>query len=124
MIKVLSIFGTRPEAIKMAPLVKELEAREGIESTVCVTAQHRQMLDAVLEVFDIKPEYDLNIMKQGQTLTDITVRALTGLGDIIDEVKPDIMLVHGDTTTAYVGAMAAFYKQVAIGHVEARTSNI
>ncbi|MCL2355406.1 MAG: UDP-N-acetylglucosamine 2-epimerase (non-hydrolyzing) [Oscillospiraceae bacterium] len=119
MIKVLSIFGTRPEAIKMAPLVKELEVREGIESTVCVTAQHRQMLDAVLEVFDIKPEYDLNIMKQGQTLTDIAVKTLTGLGDVIDEVKPDIMLVHGDTSTAYAGAMAAFYKQVAIGHVEA-----
>ena len=119
MIKVLSIFGTRPEAIKMAPLVKELERRDGVQSIVCVTAQHRQMLDTVLDVFNIKPDYDLNIMKQGQTLTDITVRALTGICNIIDEVKPTIMLVHGDTTTAYAGAMAAFYKQVAIGHVEA-----
>lgn len=119
MIKVMSIFGTRPEAIKMAPLVKELEKREEIESIVCVTAQHRQMLDQVLEVFDIKPDYDLNIMKQGQTLGDITTRALNGLEEVIREVKPDIVLVHGDTTTSFVGALAAFYNQVAIGHVEA-----
>ena len=119
MIKVMSIFGTRPEAIKMAPLVKELEKREEIESIVCVTAQHREMLDQVLETFKIKPDYDLNIMKQGQTLGDITTRALTGLENVIKECKPDIVLVHGDTTTTFAGALAAFYNQVAIGHVEA-----
>lgn len=119
MIKVISIFGTRPEAIKMAPLVKELEKREEIESIVCVTAQHREMLDQVLETFDIKPDYDLNIMKQGQTLGDITTRALTGLERVIKECKPDIVLVHGDTTTTFAGALAAFYNQVSIGHVEA-----
>ncbi len=118
-IKVMSIFGTRPEAIKMAPLVKELECRKEIESIVCVTAQHREMLDQVLETFDIKPNYDLDIMKQGQTLSDITSRVLTGLENIIKEVKPDIVLVHGDTTTTFAGALAAFYNQVAIGHVEA-----
>lgn len=125
MIKVMSIFGTRPEAIKMAPLVKELEKRENIESIVCVTAQHREMLDQVLETFDIKPDYDLNIMKQGQTLGDVTTRALTGLEEVIKEARPDIVLVHGDTTTTFVGALAAFYNQVAIGHVEAglRTDN-
>ena len=119
MIKVLSIFGTRPEAIKMAPLVKELEKRKEIESLVCVTAQHREMLDQVLETFEIKPDYDLNIMKPGQTLGDITTRALTGLEGVIKECKPDIVLVHGDTTTTFAGALAAFYNQVAIGHVEA-----
>ena len=118
-IKVMSIFGTRPEAIKMAPLVKELEKRNEIESIVYVTAQHRQMLDQVLETFKIKPDYDLNIMKDGQTLGDITTRALTGIEGIIKEVKPDIVLVHGDTTTTFAGALAAFYNQVAIGHVEA-----
>ena len=118
-IKVMSVFGTRPEAIKMAPLVKELESREEIESIVCVTAQHREMLDQVLEIFQIKPNYDLNIMKQGQTLGDITTRALTGLEEVIKESKPDIVLVHGDTTTTFAGALAAFYNQVAIGHVEA-----
>ena len=118
-IKVMSIFGTRPEAIKMAPLVKELEKRKEIESIVCVTAQHREMLDQVLETFKIKPDYDLNIMKQGQTLADITTRALTGLEKVIKEVEPDIVLVHGDTTTTFAGALAAFYNQVAIGHVEA-----
>ena len=125
MIKVMSIFGTRPEAIKMAPLVKELEKRENIESIVCVTAQHREMLDQVLETFAIKPDYDLNIMKQGQTLGDVTTRALTGLEDVIKEARPDIILVHGDTTTTFAGALAAFYNQVAIGHVEAglRTDN-
>ena len=125
MIKVMSIFGTRPEAIKMAPLVKELEKRENIESIVCVTAQHREMLDQVLETFDIKPDYDLNIMKQGQTLGDVTTRALTGLEEVIKEARPDIVLVHGDTTTTFAGALAAFYNQVAIGHVEAglRTDN-
>lgn len=118
-IKVMSIFGTRPEAIKMAPLVKELEKRKEIESIVCVTAQHRQMLDQVLETFNIKPDYDLNIMKQGQSLSEITSRALTGLESVIKDVKPDIVLVHGDTTTTFAGALAAFYNQVAIGHVEA-----
>ena len=119
MIKVMSIFGTRPEAIKMAPLVKELEKRKEIESIVCVTAQHREMLDQVLETFDIHPDYDLNIMKQGQTLADVTTRVLVGLEKVIKECKPDIVLVHGDTTTTFAGALAAFYNQVAIGHVEA-----
>lgn len=125
MIKVMSIFGTRPEAIKMAPLVKELEKRPEIQSIVCVTAQHREMLDQVLETFDITPDYDLNIMKQGQTLSDITTRALLGIGEVIEEAKPDIVLVHGDTTTTFAGGLAAFYHQVAIGHVEAglRTYN-
>ena len=125
MIKVMSIFGTRPEAIKMAPLVKELENREEIESIVCVTAQHREMLDQVLETFKIEPDYDLDIMKQGQTLADVTTRALVGLEEVIKNVKPDIVLVHGDTTTTFAGALAAFYNQVAIGHVEAglRTDN-
>ncbi len=118
-IKVMSIFGTRPEAIKMAPLVKELESREEIESIVCVTAQHREMLDQVLETFNIKPDYDLNIMKQGQTLGDVTTRALNGVEEVIKQSKPDIVLVHGDTTTTFAGALAAFYNQVAIGHVEA-----
>lgn len=118
-IKVMTVFGTRPEAIKMAPLVKELKSREEIECTVCVTAQHRQMLDQVLEVFDIVPEYDLNIMSQGQTLSSITSKALLGLENIIKEVNPNIILVHGDTTTTFAGALAAFYNQVDIGHVEA-----
>ena len=124
-IKVMSIFGTRPEAIKMAPLVKELEKRKEIESIVCVTAQHREMLDQVLETFKIVPDYDLNIMKQGQTLGDITNRALNGIEGVIKDVKPDIVLVHGDTTTTFAGALAAFYNQTAIGHVEAglRTNN-
>lgn len=118
-IKVMSVFGTRPEAIKMAPLVKELEKRKNIESVVCVTAQHRQMLDQVLNTFKIVPDYDLNIMKPGQTLSEITTNALLGLENVIKEVKPDIVLVHGDTTTALAGALAAFYNQVDIGHVEA-----
>ena len=119
MIKVMSIFGTRPEAIKMAPLVKELERREEIESIVCVTAQHRQMLDQVLETFDIKPDYDLNIMKDGQTLGEVTTRALNGLERSIKEVNPNFVLVHGDTTTTFAGSLAAFYNQIDIGHVEA-----
>jgi len=119
MIKVMTVFGTRPEAIKMAPLVKELKTRKEIETIVCVTAQHREMLDQVLNVFDIKPDYDLNIMQQGQTLADVTTRALQGLEKVIKEVQPDIVLVHGDTTTTFAGALAAFYNQVAIGHVEA-----
>ena len=118
-IKVMTIFGTRPEAIKMAPLVKELESRKEIECIVCVTAQHRQMLDQVLEVFEIHPDYDLNIMSPGQTLSDITSKALKGLEEVIKEVKPNIVLVHGDTTTTFAGALAAFYNQVDIGHVEA-----
>ena len=118
-IKVMTIFGTRPEAIKMAPLVKELEKRDEIESIVCVTAQHRQMLDQVLEIFDIKPDYDLNIMKDRQTLMSITTRGLEGLDSVMKEAKPDIALVHGDTTTTFVGSLAAFYNQIAVGHVEA-----
>lgn len=124
-IKVMSIFGTRPEAIKMAPLVKELEKHAETESIVCVTAQHREMLDQVLETFKIKPDYDLNMMKQGQTLMDITIGALSGVDAVIKKAKPDIVLVHGDTTTTFAGGLAAFYNQVAIGHVEAglRTYN-
>lgn len=124
-IKVMSIFGTRPEAIKMAPLVKELEKRAETESIVCVTAQHREMLDQVLETFKIKPDYDLNMMKQGQTLMDITIGALSGVDAVIKTAKPDIVLVHGDTSTTFAGGLAAFYNQVAIGHVEAglRTYN-
>ena len=118
-IKVMSIFGTRPEAIKMAPLVKELEKRPEIESIVCVTAQHREMLDQVLATFQITPDYDLNMMKQGQTLADITTRALNGIDGVLKEAKPDIVLVHGDTSTTFAGALAAFYNQIAIGHVEA-----
>ncbi len=123
--KIITIFGTRPEAIKMAPLVKELERREHIESKVCVTAQHREMLDQVLELFDIKPDFDLNIMKNKQTLTGITNRVLEGLEEVFDIEKPDMILVHGDTTTTFAGALAAFYKQIKVGHVEAglRTFN-
>ena len=119
MIKVMTIFGTRPEAIKMAPLVKELQKRNEIECIVCVTAQHREMLDQVLETFDIKPNYDLDIMKQGQTLGEVTTRALNGLEEVIKNVKPDIVLVHGDTTTTFAGVLAAFYNMTSIGHVEA-----
>lgn len=117
--KIITIFGTRPEAIKMAPLVKELEKREGIESKICVTAQHREMLDQVLELFDIKPDYDLNIMKTKQSLTGITNRILEGLEDIFKEEKPDMILVHGDTTTTFSSALAAYYQQIKVGHVEA-----
>ncbi|PYZ92599.1 UDP-N-acetylglucosamine 2-epimerase (non-hydrolyzing) [Salipaludibacillus keqinensis] len=118
-IKVMTIFGTRPEAIKMCPLVNELQQNENIESIVTVTGQHREMLDQVLEIFDIVPDYDLNIMKAKQTLTEVTARALQGLEEVIKKVKPDIVLVHGDTTTTFVGSLAAFYNQVAVGHVEA-----
>lgn len=117
--KIITIFGTRPEAIKMAPLVKELERREGIESLVCVTAQHREMLDQVLEHFEIKPDYDLNIMKSKQTLTGITNRVLEGLEEVFASEKPDMILVHGDTTTTFAGGLAAFYQQIRVGHVEA-----
>ena len=119
MIKVMTVFGTRPEAIKMAPLVKELKSRKDVECIVCVTAQHRQMLDQVLDAFDIIPNYDLDIMKKEQTLSDITSRVLKGLEQVILEVKPDIVLVHGDTTTTFAGALAAFYCQTDVGHVEA-----
>lgn len=118
-IKVMTIFGTRPEAIKMAPLVKELEKREEFESVVCVTAQHREMLDQVLDLFNINPHYDLNIMKERQSLTGITTRVLEGLENIFKEAQPDIVLVHGDTTTTFAGSLAAFYNQIKIGHVEA-----
>ncbi len=125
--KVMLVFGTRPEAIKMAPLVKEFQKHaDKFETIVCVTGQHRQMLDQVLAIFDIKPDYDLNIMKQGQDLYDVTARVLTGMRDVLDEAKPDVVLVHGDTTTSTAAALAAFYKQIPVGHVEAglRTHNI
>jgi UDP-N-acetylglucosamine 2-epimerase (non-hydrolysing) len=119
-VKVMTIFGTRPEAIKMAPLVLELEKyNEQIESIVTVTAQHREMLDQVLEIFGVTPDHDLNIMKDRQTLIDVTTRALQGLDEIMKEVKPDVVLVHGDTTTTFVASLAAFYNKIAVGHVEA-----
>ena len=117
--KVMSVFGTRPEAIKMCPLVKELEATEGIESIVCLTGQHREMLQQVIDIFGTKVDYNLNIMRQGQTLTTITADILTGIEDILKTVKPDIVLVHGDTSTSFVAALAAFYQQIPVGHVEA-----
>lgn len=125
MIKVMLIFGTRPEAVKMAPVVKAIQAAEDMEAVVCVTAQHREMLDQVLQVFDITPDHDLDIMKHKQTLTGIAVRALQGLEEKIIEVKPDIVLVHGDTSTTFCGALAAYYQKIAVGHVEAglRTFN-
>lgn len=125
--KILLVFGTRPEAIKMAPLVKEFQKNpDDFETVVCVTGQHREMLDQVLKIFDIKPDYDLNIMKQGQDLYDITARVLTGMRDVLTECKPDVVLVHGDTTTSTAAALAAFYQQIPVGHVEAglRTRNI
>ena len=123
--KIMTIFGTRPEAIKMAPLVLEMQKDEGIEPIVVVTAQHREMLDQVLETFNITPDYDLNIMKAGQTLSEVTGRVIEGLESVIKEVKPDMILVHGDTTTTFAGSLAAFYNEVDIGHVEAglRTHN-
>lgn len=125
MIKVLSVFGTRPETIKMAPLVKELERREEIESIVCVTGQHRQMLDQVLRAFDIHPDYDLNIMKPGQTLAGITEAILQKMEEVLEKTAPDIVLVHGDTTTAFATALSAFYHKIPVGHIEAglRTYN-
>lgn len=125
--KIMLVFGTRPEAIKMAPLVKEFQKYpEDFETVVCVTGQHREMLDQVLHIFDIRPDYDLNIMKQGQDLYDVTARVLTGMRDVLKEVIPDIVLVHGDTTTSTAAALAAFYQQIPVGHVEAglRTYNI
>ena len=121
------VFGTRPEAIKMCPLVKEFQKYPtDFETIVCVTGQHREMLDQVLTIFDVKPDYDLNIMKQGQDLYDVTARVLTGMRDVLNEVKPDVVLVHGDTTTSTAAALAAFYQQIPVGHVEAglRTRNI
>ena len=121
------VFGTRPEAIKMAPLVKEFQKHpDKFKTTVCVTGQHRQMLDQVLEIFNITPDYDLNIMKQGQDLYDVTARVLTGMRSVLDEARPDLVLVHGDTTTSTAAALAAFYRQIPVGHVEAglRTHNI
>ena len=125
--KVMLVFGTRPEAIKMCPLVKKFQKHsEEFNTVVCVTGQHREMLDQVLTIFDVKPDYDLNIMKQGQDLTDVTARVLTGLRDVFKECRPDVVLVHGDTTTSTAGALAAFYAQIPVGHVEAglRTHNI
>ena len=124
--KVLLVFGTRPEAIKMAPLVKALKANPAFDARVCVTAQHRQMLDQVLELFDIQPEYDLNLMKPGQDLTDITTGVLQGLKTVFSEWRPDVVLVHGDTSTTFGASLAAFYQRIAVGHVEAglRTGNL
>ena len=125
--KIMLVFGTRPEAIKMAPLVKEFQKQpEKVETVVCVTGQHREMLDQVLRIFDIHPDYDLNIMKQGQDLYDVTAHVLTGLRDVLKEVKPDVVLVHGDTTTSTASALAAFYQQILVAHIEAglRTHNI
>ena len=125
--KIMLVFGTRPEAIKMCPLVKEFQKHaEDFKTVVCVTGQHREMLDQVLQIFDVKPDYDLNIMKQGQDLTDVTAGVLIGLRDVFKECRPDVVLVHGDTTTSAAGALAAFYAQIPVGHVEAglRTHNI
>ena len=124
--KVMVVFGTRPEAIKMCPLVNELRERKNLDVCVCVTGQHREMLDQVLKIFEVTPNIDLNIMKQGQDLTDVTAHVLTGLRDVFKECRPDIVLVHGDTTTSTAGALAAFYAQIPVGHVEAglRTHNI
>ena len=124
---VMLVFGTRPEAIKMAPLVRQFLAQpEEFRTVVCVTGQHREMLDQVLSIFDIRPDFDLNIMQQGQDLYDVTARVLCGMRPILDEVKPDAVLVHGDTTTSTAAALAAFYRQIPVGHVEAglRTHNI
>ncbi len=118
-LKVMTIFGTRPEAIKMAPLVKELEARPEFDSLCCVTAQHRQMLDTVLDIFKLEPQFDLDIMEASQTLSTITSKCLLGLEGVFKQVRPDLVLVHGDTSTTFAGALAAFYQQIAVGHVEA-----
>lgn len=124
--KVMLVFGTRPEAIKMCPLVNELKGRSNIQTVVCVTGQHRQMLDQVLEVFNVKPDYDLSIMKDKQTLFDVTISILEKIKDVLTEEKPDVVLVHGDTSTTFVTALACFYLQIPVGHVEAglRTYNI
>ena len=123
---IMVVFGTRPEAIKMCPLVNELKSRENVNTVVCVTGQHRQMLDMVLDTFQVVPDYDLSIMKEGQTLFDITIKVLNNIGDVLDAVKPDVVLVHGDTSTTFATALACFYKQIPVGHIEAglRTYNI
>ena len=124
--KVMLAFGTRPEAIKMCPLVKELKTRKDIETVLCVTGQHRQMLDQVLKAFDVEPDYDLSIMKDKQTLFDVTANILLKIKDVLEEVKPDVVLVHGDTSTTFTTALACYYMQIPVGHVEAglRTYNI
>ena len=124
--KVMLVFGTRPEAIKMCPLVNELKKRKELETVVCVTGQHRQMLDMVLEAFDVTPDYDLSIMKDKQTLFDVTTNILNSIKDVLEKEKPDVVLVHGDTSTTFVTALACFYMQIPVGHVEAglRTYNI
>ena len=124
--KVMLVFGPRPEAIKMCPLVNELKTRKGIETVVCVTGQHRQMLDQVLEAFHVEPDYDLSIMKDRQTLFDVTTNILNRIKEVLEEVHPDVVLVHGDTSTTFVTALACFYLQIPVGHVEAglRTYNI
>ena len=124
--KVMLVFGTRPEAIKMCPLVNELKKRENLQTVVCVTGQHRQMLDMVLEAFDVTPDYDLSIMKDKQTLFDVTTNILNRIKEVLEKEKPDIVLVHGDTSTTFVTALACFYLQIPVGHVEAglRTYNI
>ena len=119
MLKVMSVFGTRPEAIKMAPLVRELASRAGIESLCCLTGQHREMLDSVMSIFKLRGDYDLNIMQKQQTLSSITTRALLGMEDVLREAQPDLVLVHGDTSTTFAGALAAFYQKIPVGHVEA-----
>ena len=118
-LKVMSVFGTRPEAIKMAPLVKALQANDEIESVVCLTGQHREMLDSVMQIFRLTGDYDLHIMEKRQTLSTITTKTLLGMDEVLDTVKPDLVLVHGDTSTTFAGALAAFYHQVKVGHVEA-----
>ena len=124
--KIMLVFGTRPEAIKMCPLVNELKTRKSLKTIVCVTGQHRQMLDQVLNTFNVVPDYDLSIMKEGQSLFDITTRILENIRAVLEEVKPDVVLVHGDTSTTFVTALACFYLQIPVGHVEAglRTYNI
>ena len=124
--KVMVVFGTRPEAIKMCPLVNELKSREKLKTVVCVTGQHRQMLDQVLKAFDVEPDYDLSIMKEKQTLFDVTINILGKIRDVLEKEKPDVVLVHGDTTTTFTTALACFYMQIPVGHVEAglRTYNI
>ena len=118
-VKVMTIFGTRPEAIKMAPLVAELRSRPALQAVCCVTAQHRQMLDSVLEIFRLAPDYDLNIMEARQTLSTITTKCLLGMEGVLEQARPDLVLVHGDTSTTFAGALAAFYRQIPVGHVEA-----
>ena len=118
-VRVMTIFGTRPEAIKMAPLVAELQRRPGLEPVCCVTAQHREMLDSVLEIFQLRPDYDLNIMEPRQTLSTITSKCLLGMEGVLEQARPDLVLVHGDTSTTFAGALAAFYHQIRVGHVEA-----